>query len=35
VINVPASIRPGTVHAVESVGAMGPDLQANPIVAAR
>ena len=31
VINVPTSLRPGTFHCVEIVGAMGPDLQAHPL----
>ena len=35
VINVPTSLRPGTFHSVEIVGAMGPDLQAHPLGVAR
>jgi ribosomal protein S12 methylthiotransferase len=35
VINVPASLRPGTFHSVEILGAMGPDLEAHPLGDAR
>lgn len=31
VINVPGSLRPGTFHTVEIVGARGPDLRARPL----
>jgi ribosomal protein S12 methylthiotransferase len=31
VINVPGALRPGTFHTVKIVGAMGPDLQAQPL----